>query len=71
MEKKENKKVYDLRAAKKIFEDYLEKGQEVHTFKQTEDTVKIDDLTRKDALNRIYSLVDNIITQIYKYATIC
>jgi len=66
MPKQENKEGYDLRAARKLFENYLDKGQKAHSLKQIEDTVKIDDLNRKEALNRIYLMVDNIIEQIYQ-----
>ncbi|MFX1590759.1 MAG: hypothetical protein ACFFC1_21710 [Promethearchaeota archaeon] len=61
-----NKKLYDLKAARKLFENYLNEGQKSHRFKQVEDTVKIDDLNRKEASNRIYTLIDNIIEQIYQ-----
>ncbi|MFX1356515.1 MAG: hypothetical protein ACFFA8_04450 [Promethearchaeota archaeon] len=61
-----NKKLYDLKAARNLFENYLNEGQKSHRFKQVEDTVKIDDLNRKQALNRIYTLIDNIIEQIYQ-----
>ncbi|MFW9936450.1 MAG: hypothetical protein ACFFD5_02295 [Candidatus Thorarchaeota archaeon] len=61
-----NKKLYDLKAARNLFENYLNEGQKSHRFKQVENTVKIDDLNRKEALNRIYMLIDNIIEQIYQ-----
>jgi meiotic recombination protein SPO11 len=66
MPNQENKKMHNLKAARTLFENYLNKGQKSHSFKQTEETVKIDDLNRKEALNRIYLLVDNLIEQIYQ-----
>ncbi|MFX1377837.1 MAG: hypothetical protein ACFFA4_01980 [Promethearchaeota archaeon] len=63
MAKKENKK--ELQAARELFNSYLEKGKEEKLFELPNGTVKIDDLNRKQTVERLYKLVDNVITQIY------
>ncbi|MFW9830047.1 MAG: hypothetical protein ACFFEY_20940, partial [Candidatus Thorarchaeota archaeon] len=60
------KRDYDLKATKQLYYDYLESGKQIKEFTQPEATIKIEDLSRKKILNRIYRLVDNIIEQIYK-----
>ncbi|MHA2122163.1 MAG: hypothetical protein ACW990_13245, partial [Promethearchaeota archaeon] len=64
-QKKDNNK-YDLRAAKDLHLEYLEKGKERKEISLPSDTVKIDDLNRKETLNRLYKLVDNVLEKVYK-----
>ncbi len=65
MAKKKKTQIWDLKAAKKLFQDYLEKGIKKKEINLPVDTVKIDDLNRKKALSRLYDLVDGIIEKIY------
>ncbi|MCK4369712.1 MAG: hypothetical protein KAW03_01475, partial [Candidatus Lokiarchaeota archaeon] len=62
---KNQNNIYDLRAAKKLYLEYLEKGKEIKTIDFPPDTVKIDDLNRKDMLDRLYELVDKVLEKIY------
>ncbi|NHJ23594.1 MAG: hypothetical protein EAX89_03400 [Candidatus Lokiarchaeota archaeon] len=66
MASKSNKKEWDLKETKKLFQDYLKKGQDEikKQVKLPENTVKIDDLSRKKILERIHQLVDSIIEMI-------
>ncbi|MFX1301920.1 MAG: hypothetical protein ACFE9X_01040 [Promethearchaeota archaeon] len=57
---------YDLKATKKLFKEYLNKGTEKKEIKLPENTVNIDDLNRKNVLDRLYKLVDNVIDKINK-----
>jgi len=57
---------YDLKATKKLFKEYLNKGTEKKEIKLPESTVKIDDLKRKNVLDRLYKLVDDVIDKINK-----
>ena len=57
---------YDLKAAKELFNEYLNKGTEKKQVQLPENTVKIDDLNRKNALDRLYKLIDDVIDQINK-----
>jgi len=66
MAKKGKSKEWDLKAAKKLFFDYLEKGNEDKPFELPLDTVKIDDLKRKEALERLYLLIDDVLKKIYE-----
>ena len=66
MSQKQNNKEYDLRAAKDLHLEYLEKGRDKKEISLLPDTVKIDDLNRKETLNRLYALVDNVLEKIYK-----
>jgi meiotic recombination protein SPO11 len=66
MAKKKQNQDWDLDATKILFKEYLEKGTEKKEAKLTEDTVKIDDLSRKDTLNKIYDLVEKVISKIYE-----
>ncbi|MFX1364296.1 MAG: hypothetical protein ACFFCE_00435 [Promethearchaeota archaeon] len=59
-------KVYDLKAAKNLYLEYLEKGKEHKEIALPPDTVKIDDLNKKEMLDRLYRLVDNVLERIYK-----
>ena len=66
MVKKEKNKEYDLKAAKDLFKQYLEKGTEKKSIQLPRDTIKIDDLNTKQILNRIYLFVDKILDKIYE-----
>lgn len=57
---------YDLKAAKELFKEYLNKGTEKKQVHLPENTVKIDDLSRKNALDRLYKLIDDVIDKINK-----
>ena len=63
MAKKENKN--ELKAARELFSSYLEKEKEEKLIDLPKGTVKIDDLNRKQTIERLYKLVDNVITRIY------
>ncbi|HEY0087478.1 MAG TPA: hypothetical protein VGB37_01470 [Candidatus Lokiarchaeia archaeon] len=66
MVKKEKSEEYDLKAAKDLFKQYLEKGTEKKSVQLPADTIKIDDLNTKQILNRIYLFVDKILDKIYE-----
>ncbi|MHA2472161.1 MAG: hypothetical protein ACXAES_02890 [Promethearchaeota archaeon] len=66
MSQKKNNNEYDLTAAKDLHLQYLEKGKEKKEISLPPDTVKIDDLNRKETLNRLYKLVDDVLEKIYK-----
>ena len=65
MAKKERIKKSELKAAKELFNEYLKKGKEEREIYLPKDTVKIDDLNRKKTLERLYKIVDNVISKIY------
>ena len=65
MAKKNTTKTWDLKAAKDLFNEYLEKGQEEKKFTLPPETIKIDNLRRKEILKRLYELTDSIIEKIY------
>ena len=65
MAKKNTTKTWDLKAAKDLFNEYLEKGQEEKEFNLPPETIKIDNLRRKEILKRLYELTDSIIEKIY------
>jgi len=65
MAKKQQGKNWDLKAAKDLFKEYLEKGSEKREIPLPDDTVKIDDLNSKRTLQRVYNLIDDIIERIY------
>jgi len=65
MAKKKSTKTWDLKAAKDLFNEYLEKGQEEKEFNLPPETIKIDNLRRKEILKRLYELTDSIIEKIY------
>ena len=65
MAKKKNNEVYDLKAAKELYIEYLERGKEVKKIDFPPDTVKIDDLNKKEMYDRLYKLVDKILEKIY------
>lgn len=64
MAKKENVKSFNLKAARDLFNEYLEKGKEKKEVVLPQDTIKIDDLTTKETLSRLYKLVDDVIKKI-------
>lgn len=59
------KKEHDLRAAKELFLEYIGKKHEKRDIKLPKDTIKIDDLNKKETIKRVYNLVDDIIEKIY------
>jgi meiotic recombination protein SPO11 len=65
MSKNKDYQKWDLKATKKLFEDYLDKGSEKKELNLPEDTVKIEDLARRETLNKIYTLAENLIKKIY------
>jgi len=67
MASKVESKKWDIKEAKKLFQEYLKKGlkDEKKEIKLPEYTVKIDNLNRKQTLERIYILTDSIIEKIY------
>jgi meiotic recombination protein SPO11 len=66
MSKKQDVKVFDLKAAKELYMKYLEKGKIKKDIILPPNTVKIDDLNRKETLSRLYKLVDDVLEKIYK-----
>ncbi len=63
----ESSEDWDLKATKKIFEDFLKKKDEdKKKVEFPEETVKIDDLNKNQALKRIQSLAEQIIEKIYE-----
>ncbi len=65
MTKKQIFNNYDLQAAKNLYLEYLEKRKEIKDIDLPPDTVKIDDLNRKDMLDRLYRSVDSVLEKIY------
>jgi meiotic recombination protein SPO11 len=65
--KQDNNEKWDLKATKELLKKKLEGEDEDKKVNLPENTVKIDDLNRKEALNRLYSIIDGIIEQIYKH----
>ncbi|TXT67045.1 MAG: Type 2 DNA topoisomerase 6 subunit A [Promethearchaeota archaeon] len=65
MAKKENSTKYDMDATKKLLNEMLNKESKKLNADLPEDTIKIDDLVRKQALERLYNLVDQLIEEIY------
>lgn len=65
MAKKKSSPNWDLKAAKDLFSEYLEKGREKKKINLPPETIQIDDLSRKKALKRLYMLTDSIIEKIY------
>ena len=64
MAKKEKSQNWDFKATKTLLQEYLTKGTEKKDIILPEDTIKIDDLNKKETLNRIYKLVDSVIAKI-------
>ena len=65
MAKKKSKPNWDFKAAKDLFYEYLEKRQEKKKINLPPETIQIDNLNRKEALNRLYDLIDSVIEKIY------
>lgn len=65
MSQKQKNKSFDLKAAKDLFNEYIDKGQIKENIVLPRDVVKIDDLNRKEVLSRLYKLVDDVLTKIY------
>jgi len=65
MAKKKQHQNWNLKAAKELFYEYIEKGSQKKEIQLPENTVKIDDLKKKETLTRLYRLVDGIIEKIY------
>ncbi|MBN1213959.1 MAG: hypothetical protein JXA99_00810 [Candidatus Lokiarchaeota archaeon] len=64
MSKQKSKKEYDFKAAKELYKEYLEIGEEKKKITLPEGTVKIDDLNRREAIKRIHDLADDLIEKI-------
>ena len=65
MAKKQATTEMDLKAARNLFLEYLEERSEKKEIDLPPDTVQIDDLARKETLERLYKLVDSVIEKIY------
>ncbi len=65
MAKKEKNDKKELKAARELFNLYLQKEKEEKSIDLPKGTVKIDDLNRNETLERLYTIVDNTITKIY------
>jgi len=65
MAKSEMKENWDLKATKELLNNLQNQDLENKDIELPEDTIKIDDLRRKEALNKLYSLVDSVIEDIY------
>ncbi len=65
MAKKKQIQKWDLKAAKDLFLEYVEKGNEKKEVVLPPETVKIDSLNRKETLNRLYELTDSVLEKIY------
>jgi len=65
MAKKEKNDRKELKAARELFNLYLQKKKEEKSIDLPKGTVKIDDLNRNETLERLYTIVDNTITKIY------
>ena len=66
MAKKQATEKFDLTAARNLFLEYLEERSKKKEIDLPPDTVQIDDLARKETLERLYKLVDSVIEKIYK-----
>ena len=66
MAKKQNSEEFNLQAARELYLEYLERGNAKKDIIFPPETVKIDDLNRREILNRLYKLVDDVLEQIYK-----
>jgi meiotic recombination protein SPO11 len=65
MAKKEKNDKKELKAARELFNLYLQKEKEERSIDLPKGTVKIDDLNKNETLERLYKIVDNTITKIY------
>lgn len=64
--KKQESEEFNLQAAKELHLEYLERGKTKKDIILPPDTVQIDDLNRKETLDRLYKLVDLVLEKIYK-----
>jgi meiotic recombination protein SPO11 len=64
MAKKQSPLKWDLKATKELFNEHLEKGSIKKRIELPEDTIQIDDLNRKETIERLYDLIDSIIEKI-------
>jgi meiotic recombination protein SPO11 len=62
----DEKKEWDLKATKELMNQMLEEEDNKGNVDLPEDTIKIDNLTKKKALERLFLLVDELIERIYK-----
>jgi meiotic recombination protein SPO11 len=65
MAKKEKNKVWNLKEAKNLFQEYLDKGTEKKSVSLPPDTIQIDNLNTKKMLERLFTLTDSILEKIY------
>ncbi len=65
MSNKEKAKEWDLKATRDLMNEILKEEQKFLAIELPEDSIKIDDLKRKEALERLYDLVDEMIEEIY------
>jgi len=65
MAKKQNSIEFNLQAAKELCLEYLERGKVKKDITLPPDTVKIDELNRRETLTRLYKLVDRVLEKIY------
>ncbi len=56
---------FDLKAAKKLFENYIELSHEKKKIQLPADTVKVEELNRAQIINRLYEVTDKILEKIY------
>jgi meiotic recombination protein SPO11 len=66
MAENEEEKEWDLKATKELMNQMLQEEGDNGEVDLPEDTIKIDNLTRDEALNRLYNSVDEVIERIYK-----
>ncbi|TXT64031.1 MAG: Type 2 DNA topoisomerase 6 subunit A [Promethearchaeota archaeon] len=65
MPKNEKKLEWDLKATKQLMNNLQDQELGETDIELPKDTIKIDDLRRREALDRLYSLVDSLIEEIY------
>ncbi|MBD3212334.1 MAG: hypothetical protein GF311_06985 [Candidatus Lokiarchaeota archaeon] len=65
MPKNDKKLEWDLKATKELMNNLQDQDLDEADIELPEDTIKIDDLRRREALDRLYSLVDSLIEEIY------
>ncbi|TFF99155.1 MAG: hypothetical protein EU541_05660 [Promethearchaeota archaeon] len=66
MSKNSEKKKWDLKATKEIMNKMLQEEDKKEEVDLPEDTIQIDNLAKRKALDRLYSLTDELIERIYK-----
>ena len=65
MAQKQNSEEFNLQAARELYLEYLERGNAKKDIIFPPETVKIDNLNRRETLNRLYKLVDDVLEKIY------